>query len=148
MLDTEYPEEHIKRGDFRLHSGGFSNLLYDVNSLITNQEERSKILRKIRNSYSDDVIHYVGVATGGAIIAGLASNAWGGNFSMIKDGEFKGKTPTDRWMLIDDVLTTGQSLENALELVDSEPENIFVVMDRRRERKPIQGIRVVSLYHL
>ncbi|MDO8623231.1 MAG: hypothetical protein Q7R52_03205 [archaeon] len=121
-----FPEKYTKHGEFKLHSGEISNILYDVNALLTDNFYLQEILDKI--PYSP---HYVGIATGGAIIASLISREQKSKFSMIKDGELKGEFPLDDWVLIDDVTTTGSSLEEAIDIIGKTSPKIIVIFDRR-----------------
>jgi len=123
----KFPDEYIKRGRFRLHSGAVSDIFYDVNALLTDKEYFSDIINRVPLAE-----HYVGIATGGAIIASAVSLNYKKPYSIIKDAELKGKVPEDNWVLIDDVATTESSLKKAIELVGSSPKSIFVVVDRRR----------------
>ena len=129
----KFPEEYIKHGDFLLHSGQRSNVLYDVNELLTDAPSRNYILDKIPESG-----HYVGIATGGAILAGIISSKREARFSMVKDGKLKGEVPEGEWLLIDDVVTTGKSLLEAISLVGSNPKQIVAAIDRRPENKSPQ----------
>ena len=122
----EFPERYIRRGRFELHSGGVSDTFYDVNSLITDKNYFDTILDKVPKSR-----HYVGIATGGALIALAASREYEVEFSMVKDKELKGRVPKDDWVLIDDVVTTEGSLQDALKIISLRPKEIFVVLDRR-----------------
>jgi orotate phosphoribosyltransferase len=123
----KFPEKYILKGEFTLHSGEKTDIFYDVNALITDPLYFAKIY-----SWISRADHYVGIATGGAILAGMLSVGHFSFFSMIKDKELKGRMPKGNWTLIDDVATTESSLREALSLVDSEPKEIFVVMDRRK----------------
>ena len=122
----KFPEKYIKRGRKKLHSGSITDIFYDVNSLITEDFYVRCLLDNIPDSG-----HYIGIATGGAIIARLVSWIRGKKFSMIKDGELKGDLPTGNYILIDDVITTGASLEEALEIIGRSPSGIYVCVDRR-----------------
>lgn len=127
-----FPQRYTKQGDFILHGGQNSEVFYDVNAMLTSNYYLKQILDRI--SKSD---HYVGIATGGAIIARTISLEKKSKFSMIKDGELKGDFPSGKWILIDDVTTTGASLEEAVKIVGKNPEEIFVVLDRRtKNEKP------------
>ena len=126
----KFPTEYIKRGEFVLHSGQRSNTLYDVNDMLTNNLYMRQVLDNIPKSE-----HYVGIATAGAVIASAARVRDNSKFSMIKDGVLKGPKPKRSWTLIDDVVTTGKSLLEAISLVGSEPEHIFVVIDRRERNE-------------
>lgn len=128
----KFPERYRKQGEFRLHSGQNSDVFYDVNEMLTHDYYLRKILDKVPMSS-----HYIGIATGGAIIARLISSERKSKFSMVKDKELKGDFPLGKWILIDDVVTTGTSLEEAVKIVGKNPEEIFVVVDRRvKNEKP------------
>ena len=119
-----FPEKFIKRGKFILHSGQTSDILYDVNALITDREYLDLIINRIPRGYDT----YVGIATCGAIIASHLKP-----FAMVKDKELKGKL-TGRYCLIDDVATTERSLRDAIETIGRNPDSIFVVLDRRKAK--------------
>lgn len=128
-----FPKEFIKKGKFTLHSGEISDIFYDVNGLITNTKHRNNIIRKIPECES-----YVGIATCGAIIASHFK------FAMIKDGELKGKI-NGEYCLIDDVVTTETSINEAIKIIGRKPKIIFVVLDRRKIKKlDIKSIWVVK----
>ena len=120
MTIGEFPEKYIRRGKFKLHSGGTTDTFYDVNTMLTDQDYLEHITKHIPVCDC-----YVGIATGGAIIASQY-----GNFAMIKDGELKGKVEGD-YCLIDDVVTTESSILKAIEIIGRPPKHIFVVVDRR-----------------
>ena len=79
----KFPDKYIERGEFTLHSGKKSNLLYDVNALLTDENYKRILLDKIPRSD-----HYVGIATGGAIIAAMVSLERKAKFSMVLPGMF------------------------------------------------------------
>ena len=127
-----FPERYKIQGDFILYSGQNSDVFYDVNAMLTYDYYLRQILDKVPRGD-----HYVGIATGGAIIARVISLERESKFSMIKDGELKGDFPEGKWILIDDVVNTGASLEEAVKIVGKNPEEMFVVLDRRtRNSKP------------
>lgn len=124
----KFPEKYIKDGKRTLHSGGSTDIFYDVNEMLTEDFYFEFIIDAIPKSP-----HYVGISTAGAIIGRFVSSRRSSAFSMVKDGELKGYKPTERWILIDDVVTTGNSLLEAITLVGTNPEKVVVVMDRRQE---------------
>jgi len=130
----KFPEEYIKHGDFVLHSGERSDIFYDVNAMLTEPLYLSYILNCIPWSNN-----YVGIAAfGEAIVVGLKVENPSVRISIVKDKELKGKKPEPPWILIDDVVTTGRSLLEAISLAGSTPEEIIVAVDRRPEnRNPI-----------
>jgi len=126
----KFPEKYTLHGTFKLHSGGVSDTLYDVNTLLTDKEYLKIVLDKIPHSP-----HYIGIATGGAIIVGIIAEKRNAKFSMIKDGRLKGPNPQEEFILIDDVVTTEGSINEAIAILeDITPEKIFVVMDRRKDK--------------
>ena len=137
----KFPEKYIKRGKFKLHSGCITNIFYDVNAMLTD----TKLIWDILEELPDCKI-YVGIATGGAIIASQAEN-----WAMIKDGELKGEVK-GKYCLIDDVCTTETSLREAIKILQEKvgkyPEEIFVVVDRRREFMKIRKLHIESMYEV
>ena len=123
MTTKKFPEEYTRRGRVRLHSGGVTDTFYDVNVMLTDE----KYLREITENIPVCDC-YVGIATGGAIIASQFVN-----FAMIKDDELKGKVDGD-YCLIDDVVTTESSIMSAIAIVGRPPKHIFVVVDRRGKK--------------
>ena len=135
----KFPEKYTLQGTFKLHSGGVSNTLYDVNSLLTDKEYLKLVLDKVPDSP-----HYMGIATGGAIIAGIIAEKRNAEFSMVKDGRLKGSFPQKEFILIDDVVTTEGSINEAITLLkDITPQKIFVVMDRRKDK----NLAIESVFH-
>ena len=136
-----FPKKYIKQGKFKLHSGGDSKVLYDVNSLLTDYALGDNLICAIPYIYGT----YVGIATGGAILAALASEEQDTpqNWAMIKDNEVKGKIKK-RYMLLDDVVTTEKSIREAIKIIGHEPEEIWVAVDRRKVKK----LKINSVYDI
>ena len=130
MRKLKYPKKYIKQGEFILHSGQKSSFLIDVNTLLSDNFYLNVILDNVPLAP-----HYVGIATGGAILGRIVSREKGIKFSMIKDKELKGEVPEKDYLLIDDVVTTGNSLEEAIKIIGKPPKQIWVVLDRRKENK-------------
>ena len=136
----KFPEEYVKKGKFVLHSGEITDTFYDVNTMLTNNNEMCKIVEFIISPYKlgDETLYigkppfdtYVGIATGGAIIA---SQFRPYNWAMIKDGELKGEV-RGNFCLIDDVVTTENSIRDAINIIGRKPKKTFVVVDRRKNK--------------
>jgi orotate phosphoribosyltransferase len=135
----KFPEQYTQRAklgeEFTLHSGDKSGVKYDVNSLLMDDGWFREVIKNI--IYSP---HYVGIPTGGALIAREASRQHNTLCSMIKDDEIKGKIPRGPFLLVDDVTTTERSLIEALKIlqkynVEISLGGIYVVMDRRPKDK-------------
>ena len=128
----KFPEEFIERGQRILHSGQTSDTFYNVNRLLMSDLYLRHILRKIPANE-----HYVGISTGGALIAMAAHTQYiYSKLSIVKDGQLLGERPSEaQWYLIDDVVTTGRSLLEAISLAGNKPKEIIVAVDRRIENK-------------
>ena len=134
----KFPEQYIKYGDFLLHSRQHSDIFYDANAMLTNTLYLTYFVQNIPWAN-----HYVGIATfGEAIVTGLKMENPSREISVIKDGELKGRKPEGPWILIDDVVTTGRSLLEAIALIGSQPSQIIVVVDRR-ERNENPKVRAI-----
>lgn len=130
----KYPEKYIQRGRFVLHSGQKTDILYDVNALLTDDFYAKYVVSMI-----PDNGHYVGITTGGALIAAMVWESRPfSRFSMIKDGRLKGEIPSGEYLLIDDVTTTEASLREAIGTIEKKPSEIIVCMDRRLEDKTLK----------
>ena len=127
---------------FVLHSGEKSRIMYDVNAMLTNHFWMRRIISFM---ITGGVKHYVGIPTGGTVIAAVTAEVTTNRFdimySLVKDGELKGEIPIGDYLLIDDVVTTEGSLNEALDVLDEsgvrDLAKIYVVVDRRQrdERK-------------
>ena len=101
---------------------------------MTNRQWRQFVINHIPRAR-----HYVGIPTGGVVIAMAAVVNYDAEYSLVKDGELKGSKPGRGydWILIDDVATTGNSLLKALFLIETPPREIFVVVDRRKDKSKL-----------
>jgi len=134
----KFPEKYIKKGKFKLHSGEIADTFYDVNKFLTDEDNLWRLVVQFINKNKKYYNAYVGIATGGAIIASQFLP-----FAMIKDGELKGKVEGD-YCLIDDVVTTENSLRKAIDIIGKNPKDIFVVVDRRKEKT----LDIISMYDI
>jgi len=136
----KFPKKYIIPGERKLHSGQKSKIFYDVNGMLTDNYYRDLILNEIPISN-----HYVGIATGGALIGILVSKErQNSKFSMIKDRELKGDLPLNDYLLIDDVTTTERSLLEAIDIIGKPPSGICVCVDRRLEKK----LSIISVFEI
>jgi len=129
----KFPEEYIEYGRFKLHSGQTSDTFYDINALLTNPLYFLYVLHNLPFS-----AHYVGIATGGALMAvAVHTENPASKLSIIKDGVLLGEKPIKPYALFDDVVKTENSLLEAISLAGSEPEKIIVAVDRRTEKRSL-----------
>lgn len=119
-----------KEGDFTLHSGEKSSYLFDVMELIGNTKFHHEYTWFIEDEY------LVGIEFGGAVLAALGSQYntldIDDRFGIVrKNGTLYGYIP-DNYTLIDDVVTTENSIRKAIEQIGKPPKRIKTVVDRRK----------------
>ena len=112
-------------GDFILHSGDKSNVLYDVGKVITNPE----FIKQFR-TFIEHQKFLVGIEFGGAMLAALSGKPFG---IVRKDGTVYGDIP-DTYTLIDDVITTGASIDAAIDSIGKEPSKICCIVNRSEHK--------------
>ena len=127
-------EKYIKHGKFKLHSGKTSDILYDIKAMICDGK-LPYIIGELDTSIPMEIKYgnftIVGIESAGAIIATYASYIHGWNLVMItKDNEIVGNI-TDEYCLVDDVVTSENSIRKAIALIGEDPKHIFCVVDRR-----------------
>ncbi len=154
----------LRFGDFALSSGRRSRVYVDVRVLYSHPEETGRILELMEVELSGLEFHGLcGVATGGVVPAAMLArdlrvpliyvrpSAKGHGRGRRVEGEV---APGERYVLIDDVATTGGSLVSAAEAVREEggiAEDALVVVDRgegSREAAAAAGLRLLSLVTL
>ena len=134
-MKPKFPERYIKTGERILHSGQTTDIFYDVEELMKDGFYFDLLLGYI--SFSG---HYIGVETGGRIMVEAAhgESPWSQFSYVTKGGKLEGNAPSGEWVLIDDVVTTGRSLLEAISIVGIQPERIIVAVDRRdRNENPV-----------
>lgn len=125
---------YTKHGNFKLHSGQTSNVLYDVKLMICDNKLPDIINKLIEKVDHEFVSTFVGIETAGAIIATHAAYVLDTDLAIVtKDNELIGDI-FGGYCLIDDVVTTENSIRKAIELIGYPPMNIFVVVDRRENK--------------
>ena len=124
----------LRRGDFTLHSGQKSKYLFDIMKLINNED----FLSKFREFTKGDFL--VGIEFGGAILASL-DGGYTKKFAIIrKDGTIYGSPIPKKYVLLDDVVTTENSVRMASEQLAKQlggighyPDEIKCIVDRRKK---------------
>jgi len=116
----------LKHKEVTLHSGQKSNYIFDVMELIPTYSFRFFFSRFVEKDTC-----LVGIDFGGAILATLSSNIK--SFAFVrKDGSVYGNIP-DNYTLIDDVVTTENSIRTAIQHIGKIPKKIKCVVDRRED---------------
>lgn len=109
------------KGKFKLHSGGRSDTLYDVGRIVTTPEFRREFQKFIEHE-----TFIVGIEFGGSILAAMS----GKPFAIVrKDGTIYGTIPNE-YTLVDDVVTTGNSILTATRDIGKEPTHIKCIVNR------------------
>ena len=111
-----------KEGDFTLHSGEKSSYLFDVMEIINDEFFQQAFINFTRR----DML--VGIEFGGAMLVMLVDAPFG---FVRKDGTIYGYVP-DNYTLVDDVVTTENSIRKAIEQIGKKPKKIKTIIDRRK----------------
>lgn len=128
-----------KEGAFKLHSGEMTDHIYDIMELINNAEFLFELM-KLVNHWSWNRNYIVGIEFGGSILA--TYTGINKEFGIVrKDGTVYGNIPDD-YMLIDDVVTTENSIRKAIKDIGKEPSKILCVVDRRKTK----SLDIKSIY--
>jgi len=133
MVQIEFPEMYTKKNHYVSHKNKTFKRFYDVNAFLMDGYWWRQVLEMFSSGtslypYNATTVTCVGIATGGAVIARAFMDC-----AMIKDGELKGDVG-DTYILVDDVCTTEKSIKDAIKIIGREPEDIFVVVDRRKKK--------------
>ena len=148
----------IKRGEFKLKSGEISKFYFDMKNLISNPVLLSEIGDRLYKLLGDfDII--CGIPYGGLPIACYMSTKYNKPMIYFRDkqktygtkklieGEYK---KTDRCIIIDDVITTGGSIREAIDILSSEVTivDIAVVVDRSKIDTNIELKSLININNL
>lgn len=134
-------------GKFKLHSGQYGDTLYDIKEMIVD-DKLPEILDYINTNLDINIFNtIVGIESVGAIIASqVYMNTLDIRLAIVtKNDKLVGKV-VEPYLLIDDVVTTGSSIENAIKIIGIQPHKIFCVLDRRPNKENIYGIDVYSIF--
>ncbi len=139
--------KYTHHGNFKLHSGQYSDTIYDVKEMICN-DELPEILDYINTNLDMYIFNtVVGIESAGSIVATQVymSHHDIRLASITKDDKLIGKV-VEPYLLIDDVTTSENSIRKAIEIIGKEPEKIFVVVDRREEDK--SSLKIDSMFRV
>ena len=129
----------LKEGNFTLHSGQKSKYIFDVMELISDFNFKQEFDKFVDGDF------LVGIEFGGSILSMLNRNK---NFALIrKDGIIYGNKIPKKYVLIDDVITTENSVRTAItqlyKTIGYYPEEIKCVVDRRQHN--LKSLHVESM---
>ena len=134
-------------GDFTLHSGGKSDRLWDAKLLRKkeNESDLMEIVQFIRRRIPSDVV-IVGIKTMGAEIGQMLRNHI--PFDPRK-GELMGDMePGTKYVVLDDVLTKGTSVNQVMDVIGWLPILIVVIVVRDDINGGVSDIRGVHIDEL
>jgi orotate phosphoribosyltransferase len=135
----------IKRGDFTLASGKKSDVYYDVKTVLTKPHVLREVAQSISTRMSSGIDRLAGMELGSIPIVAATSVNCGVDYLMIRkkakdhgtssliEGSFE---PGMDVVLLEDVVTTGKSVIDAVETLSSAGMNvkkIIAVLDRRND---------------
>jgi uridine monophosphate synthetase len=133
----------IKIGNFKLNNGDTSKYYFDMKNLISHPELLKTIGNKIYESINKECTLICGVPMGGLPIASYISTQY--NIPMIivrdkpkNDGTCKqiegNYSNNDKCVIIDDVITTGKSIQNIIKILYNKVNiiGINVILDRQQ----------------
>lgn len=150
MIEELIAANCIKQGEFTLKSGETSNCYFDMKNLISYPQTLKKLGDALYEKLGDfDIV--CGIPYGGLPIAMYISTRYNKPLIYIRDkvkqygtqnrieGEFK---KTDRCVVIDDVLTTGGSLQEALDFLHDKVQIVKcgVILDREQSTYNIDNL--------
>ena len=152
----------IKTGDFILKSGLKSNLYFDFKGLISYPKLVSDISYKLSKLIIDDNVCIAGVPVGGIPYTSIISQIKNLPMVLIRDEkknygtcqQIEGNTFGKDLLLIEDVITTGMSVINTLEILKLNNINvkqILCILDRESggvQKLSEMGYNVISLFKM
>ena len=130
----------VKIGNFKLKNGDTSKYYFDIKNIISNPNLLSKIGDEIFKLLDDfDII--CGIPYGGLPLATYISTKYNKPLIYFRDKKKKYGTQkliegnfkeTDRCIILDDVITTGGSIEESIKILKDKVtiQDIVVVLDR------------------
>lgn len=154
----------VKYGDFTLKSGANSKIYFDLRSILSNPKLTHNIMYQMRNimyKYCSDLNYentcFVGVPTGAVPIAAIIAHSMSYPIAMVRDAPKEhglGKqiegSEAPNVILIEDVITTGGSVEKYAEILEVAGRKIVLiacVLDRESGgvAKLQKNYRVISM---
>lgn len=166
LLDSMIATEMIKFGKFKLKSGLESNVYIDIRSIVG----YPWLMKELVNVFKYDVLPelkvdyqlLVGVPWGAVPLATIFSYETGSPMIILRDKpkdyglrnliEAKPQnSDIKKCLLIEDVVTTGSSVAEAIRSLQKEGfevTTVIVIVDRREHPGPIENVPVISILSL
>ena len=153
MIDKLISSDCIKIGKWKLKNGEISKYYFDMKNIISNPILLKNIGDKLYNLLDDfDII--CGIPYGGLPIATYISTKYNKPLIYIRDklksygtqklieGEYKS---TDRCVIIDDVITSGNSLQQTINIMQDKVNIVDVGVIINRQENPQCSLPVKSI---
>ena len=147
----------IKIGNFCLKDGDISKYYFDMKNLISYPKLLSKIGDIIYNKYIKDKCDIIcGIPIGGIPISSYISTKYNKPMIIVRDscknygtkkhieGNYKKQ---NRCIIIDDVITTGKSIQSVIDLLQDKVNIVGVVVIMNRQQNHNCSISVKSLFN-
>lgn len=155
MIKELIDNKCIKLGNFTLKNGEISKYYFDMKNLISNPELLMKIGDALFEILDDfDII--CGVPYGALPIATYISTKYNKPLIYVRDSKKNYGTQKliegtykkeDKCVIIDDVITTGNSLENEIQILKNEVTLVDVAVIINRQQNHICSMKVKSLFY-
>tara|TARA_B100001175_G_C19478296_1_gene625617 strand:+ start:228 stop:1337 length:1110 start_codon:yes stop_codon:yes gene_type:complete len=145
----------IKFGNYNLKNGEVSKYYFDIKNIISNPKLLVKIGDELYKNLNDfDII--CGIPYGALPIATYISTTYNKPLIYLRDKKKEYGTEkliegtynkNDRCVIIDDVITTGISLENEINILKDEVNIVDVAVILNRQQNPICSMDFKSLFY-
>ena len=155
MIKELFESNCIKVGNFKLKNGDISKYYFDMKNIISHPKLLSKIGDLLYEKLNDfDII--CGIPYGGLPIALYISTKYNKPLIFVRDkikdygtqklieGEHKS---TDRCVIIDDVITTGKSLQETIDIIQNKVNIVDVAVIFNRQQNYDCSLPVKSLLY-
>lgn len=134
-------EKYKREGNFQLSSGQYSEYYYDVKEAMGEPAILQKMFAKLMQDIPMDTELFVGIEYGGIPLALVCSVMTGKPYAILRKMKkehgtkkrIEGSKIKGRTVLLDDVKTTGASIESAKRYLEGEGYNVIktlTVMER------------------
>lgn len=129
-------EQYKKEGDFYLSSGEYSEYYYDLKEAMGDPTVLQKIFAQLVVEIPLETEVFVGIEYGGIPLAIICSVMTGKPYAVLRKAKkthgtrkrIEGSRKKGNAVLLDDVKTTGTSIQKARDYLESEGYNIIKVL--------------------
>jgi len=154
MIDELISNNCIKIGSFKLKNGDISKYYFDMKHLVSYPNLLSKIGDKMFE-LMDDCDILCGIPIGGIPIASYISTKYNKPMIIVRDSQKKYGTKkiiegnykkNDKCIIIDDVVTTGISIQNVINILKNKVNIVGVLVILNRQQNPKCSLPIKSTF--